>query len=277
MKKILFLFVAIVVFSCSNKQDEIKQLSQKGISSISEVAKFLDDPDMKVRKTAAKALGKIGTEQSIVYLKAYRDDAKQREELIFANSIIKKIKATLAPKKPKFVKRAVNKNDPLETQVINTVYNFMFRDGVGYGPKDELELKVKGNTVINYTDMTEFYENTLRIKDWKTFYEYIKRAVLGYPTGDITAEIFKKFPQMKTFSEVAYVKENGKKKTVGKAKISRKSFYSIDSDTKEYLDKLSVSQEHFGEFEGEVGKYIKGIWYDKTIAKEAKDQVSKGL
>ena len=287
MKKILILLVIMLSVACSNKQDEIKELSSKGVESIPQIAKYLEDPDMSVRKSAATALGEVGTEQSIVFLKEYRNAAKQNEEMLFANGVIKQIKATLAPKKPTFIKRPVNENDPLETQVKNHLYNFMFKGGVGYGPKDELEITVKGSTIINYTDMTDFYENTLRIKDWKTFYEYIKRAVLGYPTGDITAEVFKTFPQIKTFKEVAYVGEgrsvdaNGKttfkkRRPIGKAQISQSAFKSIDEDTKEYLDKLSVSQQHFAEFETEVGKYIKGIWYDKTLENKAKKQISTG-
>ncbi len=286
MKKLLILLAAFMMFNCSNKQDEIKKLSENGVESIPAIAKYLEDPDMAVRKEATKTLGEIGTEQSLVFLKQCRDNAKQKEEMLFVNEIMKKVKDNMAPKKPTFVPRPVNENDPLQTQVSNYVYNFMFKGGVGYGPKDEMELEVKGATVINYTDMTEFYENTLRIKDWKTFYEYIKRTVLGYPTGDITAEIFKKFPQLTTFKQIAYVGEEpttkdgvtvyAKKRTIGKAEISQASFKKIDGDTKEYLDKLSVSQQHFAEFEDEVGKFIKGVWYDKTIENKAKAQVSGG-
>lgn len=289
MKKLLILLAALIVFNCSNKQDEIKELSVGGSNSIPEIAKFLQDPDMAVRKSAATALSEIGSEQSLIYLKEYRNLAKQSEEIVFANEMMKSVQSKMTPNKPKFVERAVNDSDPLETQVQNFIHNFVFKDGVGYGPKDEFIVEVKGTTVINYTDMTDFYNNTKRIKDWKTFYEYVKRTVLGFPTGDITAAVFEKFPQVTKFNEVAFVGENpekdkdgkvlsyGKRKPIGKCGITSAAFKKIDPNTKEYLDKLSVSQQHFDKFEEEVQKFVSGVWYDQTVETNAKKQVSVGV
>ncbi len=290
MKKILvLLLIVFLTIACSNKKEELEKLYNQGPSSIPKIAEYLKDPDLEVRKMALFYLGKLGSKEAIPYIEEYANSAKNPAERNMAIKTIAKINEIVAkknPPKPKYQPKPVNPDDPLQVQVQNFVWNFQIKDNPYY-IGDTMKVEVRGHTVINWTDMTDYYNETKRIKDWKTFYEYLKRTVLGFPTGDLAGAIFDKFPQIKVFKEYAYVcvKYEGKdgkkvcvrKKVIGKATITRKNYNRIDKIEKEYLDKLSVSSQHFDEFEKEAKKFVKGIWYDPVIVRKAKAQKAQGV
>lgn len=291
-KVIAILAVFVIIISCTSKKEEIMNLSKKGAEGIPAIAQYLKDPDPEIRKTALEALAQTGEKAAIPYIEAFVNSARKLEDRQLAIKALQKLNQNLKeeapkPQKPTYKIYEIKKTDPLEKQINYYVHNFLVKDNP-YNKPDDLELKVEGDMVINYTDMTDFYKETQRTQDWRTFFEYVRRTVLGFPTGDVTGEIFKKFPQIKKFKEVAYVgigepykDEMGrlvykKKKIIGSSIITRINYFKIDSLTKEYLDKLSVLQNEVDEFEKQSRKYVTNVWYDPEIVSKAKNQKAVG-
>lgn len=287
--KVVLVVMLVTIIGCSGKKDEIIELSKQGSVAIPEIANYLKDPDTEIRKAALFHLKNMVDMKAIPHIEAYINSAKRPVERQWGIDAINHIKTEHARRNPPpvVVKKPVNESDPLVTQINNFVHNLLVA-GDPYFKGDPMAITLQGNTVINWTDMTQFYKDTQRMRDWITFYEYIRRGVLGYPTGDLTGRIFEKFPQINKFQQHIFVGEGEpeqkdgyvvypRRRVIGKSTITRADYNRIDPEQKKYLDILSVTKQHFAEFEREAKKFVKNVWYDPTIAQKANQQTAKGI